>query len=149
MDLEGGTETDGVLSTHKSSIGGHWREHEQAYFKRRPELASEVYRTADLSGIWTSFYYISLGGGDNDESDAFRHSYWMALLTKSQGETAAREVGERHEYGNDHTKQGIMDLHNNEWGIQFAKNNPNFHVSQFRKAFNNAVLKNELIILEE
>ena len=66
--------------------------------------------------------------------DAFRHSYWMAILTHCIGERASRKLGQCHENGNrilyrrGRSEDGFlqdataceMDLHNNEVGIQLA-----------------------------
>lgn len=70
--------------------------------------------------------------------DAFRHSFWMALMTLEIGERASRKLGECHEKGNridyrrGRTEDGFlqdataceMDLHNNEKGIQLALRHP-------------------------
>lgn len=70
--------------------------------------------------------------------DAFRHSYWMALLTHRIGERASRKLGKRHEQGNridyrrarsedGHLQDATaceMDLHNNEQGIGLALQHP-------------------------
>lgn len=71
--------------------------------------------------------------------DAFRHSYWMAMLTQRIGERPSRKLGRCHERGNrikyrkGKTEDGYiqdataceMDLHNNEQGIRLALEHPN------------------------
>jgi len=71
--------------------------------------------------------------------DAFRHSFWMALLTQRIGARASRKLGKCHERGNRiHYRRGKtedgylqdataceMDLHNNEAGIRLALDHPN------------------------
>lgn len=66
--------------------------------------------------------------------DAFRHSYWMAILTQRIGERASRKLGQCHEKGNKiqfrrgRSEDGFlqdataceMDLYNNEAGIRLA-----------------------------
>lgn len=73
------------------------------------------------------------------KTDAFRHAYWMALLSNTIGEKSARKLGKAHEKGNylafkkNKTEDGFiqdetateMDLHNNEVGISVALKNPN------------------------
>ncbi|MGE0561071.1 MAG: hypothetical protein AB7O47_04600 [Flavobacteriales bacterium] len=79
------------------------------------------------------------GEGNGDQVDAFRHTYWMALLTLEIGERRARKLGKAHEKGNHQqfkkgkTEDGVlpdkiaseMDLFNNELGISIAKTKPN------------------------
>lgn len=69
--------------------------------------------------------------------DAFRHCYWMATLAQKIGKCSAKSLGKAHEKGNyrqykkgtleegtlpDH-KSSMMDLKNNEIGIEIYKNN--------------------------
>jgi hypothetical protein len=82
----------------------------------------------------------SLDGDPNGgQVDAFRHSYWMATLSKHIGAKAAIKLGKKHEKGNyiyfkknkyeDGTIPDFisskMDLKNNDIGIDIYKNNPN------------------------
>lgn len=67
--------------------------------------------------------------------DAFRHAYWSALMMQHFSEQTVRRVGENHEKGNyfDFMKgkledgersdslASVMDLRNNESGIEIAK----------------------------
>ncbi len=78
------------------------------------------------------------GEGNGDQVDAFRHTYWLALLTLEIGERRARKLGKIHEKGNyQQFKKGKiedgalpdkisseMDLFNNELGISIAKTKP-------------------------
>lgn len=60
------------------------------------------------------------------KADAFRHAYWMALLTKHVNpscENWAKKIGDAHEYGGSGADH-IMDLHNNEVGRKVAESNP-------------------------
>lgn len=75
------------------------------------------------------------GKGNGDQVDAFRHAYWMALLTFEIGERRARKLGKAHEKGNyqqfkkGKTEDGVlpdkisseMDLFNNEVGLSLVK----------------------------
>lgn len=63
--------------------------------------------------------------------DAFRHAYWMALLTQNIGPRKAEKLGKAHEKGNWHdfkkhrleegvlpdSNSTVMDLYNNKEGI--------------------------------
>ena len=65
--------------------------------------------------------------------DAFKHAYWMALLSQEIKESKARRLGEIHEYvnyisykrgkSNQDSLASAMDLLNNEAGINIGKNN--------------------------
>lgn len=73
--------------------------------------------------------------GNGGQLDAFRHAYWTALMMRHFSEQTVRRVGENHEKGNyiDFRKgkledgqrsdsiAGVMDLRNNESGIEIAK----------------------------
>ena len=76
------------------------------------------------------------GRGNGLQIDAFRHTYWMALLTKEIGWSRAKRLGEAHEKGNyqmfkkrkledgelPDQKGSEMDLYNNTVGIDLGKN---------------------------
>jgi hypothetical protein len=76
-----------------------------------------------------------VGDGNALQLDAFRHTYWMAILTKEIGWRKAKKLGRAHEKGNykDYKKRrdedGVipdkisseMDLFNNNIGINMAK----------------------------
>ena len=78
---------------------------------------------------------VLVGSGNGQQVDAFRHTYWMALLTNEIGWRRARKLGVAHEKGNyrDFKKRknedGVipdkisseMDLYNNSVGIKIAK----------------------------
>lgn len=62
---------------------------------------------------------------NDNKADAVRHAYWMALLTKRIGATLAAEYGIAHEAGCDNEgDRKVMDLHNNNVGINIAVANP-------------------------
>jgi hypothetical protein len=60
--------------------------------------------------------------GLSDESDAFRHIIWAALLTKELGQSKAKEFLEAHEADPDQAdNEREMDLHNNTRGQAAAE----------------------------
>lgn len=67
--------------------------------------------------------------GINNEKDAFRHSYWNAVMTLSIGYAAAQAFADAHEKGSPTQVQGgvgqQMDFHNNAVGRNVANNLPN------------------------
>lgn len=103
-----------------------------------PVKAKKVYQCAQRARFVTDsleqagILYDKNGG----QLDAFRHAYWMALMIETGlPEHAVRKVGEKHEKGNylDFKKgrledsvradsmSGVMDLKNNEAGINLGK----------------------------
>lgn len=61
--------------------------------------------------------------GRNDKSDAFRHCYWSALLSKELGYTNALEFTTAHESSPANIQsEKTMDLYNNKLGLQIGQN---------------------------
>lgn len=54
--------------------------------------------------------------GTDDISDAFRHAYWNAIMTRDVGYDFAKEISENHELNPDNKNSIKMDLHNNQIG---------------------------------
>ncbi len=84
------------------------------------------------------------GSGNGDQLDAFRHTYWMALLTQNINPKKALKLGIAHEKGNYQTfKNGnledgatpdsmstVMDLMNNKTGLEIGKYFKQHHPKQ-------------------
>ncbi|MEM7645453.1 MAG: hypothetical protein AAF203_00975 [Pseudomonadota bacterium] len=73
-----------------------------------------------------------------DESDAFRHFVWSALLTHEMGKEKAKLFLDAHE--EDSTQSSVekkMDMQNNKSGIEFAlgskKNKDKFDLAKIEK----------------
>jgi hypothetical protein len=63
------------------------------------------------------------GNHGNDQSDAFRHCFWSALLAKELGEREALLITTNHEMGlHPILAERSMDLHNNKVGVGIGKN---------------------------
>jgi len=61
--------------------------------------------------------------GRNDKSDAFRHCYWSAILSKELGYVNALEFTTAHESSPLNPKnEKKMDLHNNKIGLKIGQN---------------------------
>lgn len=60
--------------------------------------------------------------GHNDRSDAFRHCFWSALLSREIGYAAALRFTTAHESSpsNDPSEK-VMDLHNNSVGLKIGR----------------------------
>ncbi len=62
------------------------------------------------------------GSREDDPSDAFRHAYASALLSRALGPYQARVITDAHEMRSDISYAGRqMDLHNNRIGIQIGQ----------------------------
>lgn len=86
---------------------------ERELVKKHPVQATKVFTAAQSATNYTVSTYGKNGWQDN--SDAFRHCLWNALMKKSMDASAAKEWATAHEYessGLDKT----MDLFNNRIG---------------------------------
>ena len=100
--------------------------------KRALNISLEVLRLTDSVSKTGSIGHDRNGG----KLDAFKHSYWIAVMSVEIGETAALKLGEAHERGNyDTFKKGKledgflpdkpssdMDLFNNKMGAELSRN---------------------------
>jgi len=132
-----------VLSANVLSAGEKMREWkklsrpEKVWTALHPYKAKIVYKCALLARTVTDSLekngvFTDRNGG---QLDAFRHAYWSALMMQQFSEQTVRRVGENHEKGNyiDFRKgkledgdrsdslASVMDLRNNESGIEIAK----------------------------
>ena len=85
------------------------------------------------------------GTGNGGQLDAFRHTFWMANLTRKIGWRKAKKLGEAHEKGNykdykrNKLEDGVipdkassdMDFFNNEVGIKIGKMTDTFDFKSF------------------
>jgi len=101
------------------------------------------------------------GDADGGQVDAFRHSYWMACLSKVMRPQKALRLGRAHEKGNylafkkdDHEEGSIpdsmasvMDIFNNELGIGLATKYMEADTDTLRKLVINAIIQGEAKVL--
>ena len=72
----------------------------------------------------------------NNEADAFRHTYWNALLSNMVGKEVAKLLTDAHEYGtpNNFTGEFLlgtrMDFFNNRVGIDIGANTEGYYIMQ-------------------
>lgn len=97
------------------------------------------------------------------QADAFRHSYWMALLSQNISWRKARWLGKAHEKGNYRdfkkrkTEEGIlpdsascaMDLYNNMKGIEAGRANKKSSEEELKILIIDAIRKGEMRILNK
>ncbi|MEQ1877596.1 MAG: hypothetical protein ABL958_13205 [Bdellovibrionia bacterium] len=89
---------------------------EQQLVEKYPKDALIVFTQKYLAESSTSRNFPDQGL--NDESDAFRHFLWAALLTKELGKTRAKEFLDAHESNPlQAPKEKEMDTFNNEKGV--------------------------------
>ena len=105
--------------------------------KEALQVADSIYRIGNLKG--------SMSGG---QPDAFKHAYWMALLSQNISARKAGKLGKAHEKGNllsykKAKKKGLadshnnlaseMDLWNNDRGIEIGSKNKNLPSIQLQQ----------------
>ncbi|TRV69854.1 MAG: hypothetical protein EWV86_00415 [Microcystis panniformis Mp_MB_F_20051200_S9D] len=88
---------------------------------------AEAYLISKNVNIATSETVTQFGrNGLNDKSDAFRHSYFQSINTRSVGATITKLFSDAHEseVPTELILEKEMDLFNNQVGINYAINNP-------------------------
>ncbi|GAB4247406.1 MAG: hypothetical protein Tsb0034_26620 [Ekhidna sp.] len=87
----------------------------------------------------------------NGIGDAFRHAYFSALNTQRMGYVNAKRLGDCHETETPSNRQNekAMDLHNNQWGYNYASTYGVVQIDQFYNAFIEAVNNGEIEILKQ
>lgn len=111
---------------------------EKCWVITHPFVAKKAWHYTRLARIVTDSvqkYPVLDGDANGGQVDAFRHAYWMALLTQNLNWRKAFSLGKAHEKGNylDYKKHrtedgtlpdkvaGDMDLWNNNTGINIGK----------------------------
>lgn len=101
----------------------------------------------------------NLNGG---QLDAFRHAYWMALISQKYRAPRARRLGEKHEKGNylDYKKGRLedgalpdsvaceMDLRNNDVGIRIGSQNKDASRKELIEIIKKEILLGNLWIIK-
>ena len=90
---------------------------EKTFIIKHPFLSTKMFLDAMTARDNTHLFYTNENRYSQDNADAFRHSYWNALMTKHVGVEYAKEFADIHE--ENPNSQGIdkeMDLYNNEQG---------------------------------
>lgn len=86
---------------------------------------------------------------NNDQNDAFRHTYWNARLAQEFGEDWALRYTTAHESipGNEATREG-MDLYNNEVGRAIARDHPDASPEDLARYVREAVEGGRTVVLD-
>jgi len=92
---------------------------EKVYIKRYPSHILIIKETKEKAFKQTKKLFGF--NGHNDKSDAFRHCYWSALLSKEIGYANALVFTTAHESSPLNPKnEKSMDLHNNLFGLKIG-----------------------------
>jgi hypothetical protein len=85
----------------------------------------------------------------DDQADAFRHTYWNALLTKEFGEEWTAEFTTAHERNPANLAAAeAMDLHNNSIGRSIAVANPNASEDLLAELVGQAVADGRTVVID-
>ncbi|MCL1973007.1 MAG: hypothetical protein FWG57_08500 [Endomicrobia bacterium] len=87
---------------------------------------------------WINFFR----SDNSDESDAFRHALWSALLTRDIGEKLAEEFTTNHETMPHSEPTTKMDLHNNKIGREIGKRLSESGITSYNR-YKEEILKNK------
>jgi hypothetical protein len=101
------------------------------------------------------------GKTDGGQVDAFRHCYWMAVLSGTVSAKKAFKLGKAHERGNyldfkkGRTEEGIlpdsvssvMDLFNNMRGLELRRTHPKATAEEMRTLVIEQILTGKLLII--
>ena len=91
---------------------------EKKLMKAHPIQAAKIYNLSQTAVSLTKEYYGN--SGHNDNSDAFRHCLWSALITREYGASTAKTWTDAHESTTPTTQseklENQMDLYNNSVG---------------------------------
>jgi len=129
-----------------------------------PFIAKKTYRLS-LAAREASKELLNDPALDGDENggqvDAFRHAYWMALLSQNICWKKARSLGKAHEKGNykdfkkGKTEEGqrpdsamnAMDLYNNGVGLEIGKSKKKIPVNDLKRMVQDSVLAGRMQII--
>lgn len=84
----------------------------------------------------------------DNHTDAFRHTYWNALMTQRFGEQWTKDFATAHErLPNNPATAEAMDLYNNELGRQIAVNNPDATPAELADLVEQSVAGGDTVII--
>ncbi|MDA2889543.1 EspA/EspE family type VII secretion system effector [Mycolicibacterium sp. BiH015] len=84
----------------------------------------------------------------DNHTDAFRHTYWNALMTQRFGEQWTRDFATAHErLPNNPATAEAMDLYNNELGRQIAVDNPDATPAELADLVEQAVNNGDTVVI--
>ncbi len=90
--------------------------------------------------------------GKGDISDAFRHAYWQARNVQEVGKRFTQKWADAHEYSTPKDEvftDLVMDIHNNDVGIEIGLKKPNASPEELAKIILNRIEKGDMLILDK
>jgi len=94
---------------------------EKIYILKHPHHVSTIRDSKEIAFSETKKKFGH--NGRNDSSDAFRHCFWSAILSRDLGYLNAMEFTTAHESSPlNNAKEKEMDLHNNSIGLKIGQN---------------------------
>lgn len=162
-----------AIVCHESSAQIHYSSefHQLSFPEKRwvffhPFIAKKAFRlTQQAREAAKEMANSSLLDGDENggQADAFRHAYWMALLSQNINWRKARQLGKAHEKGNykDFKKRrieegalpdsvsGMMDLFNNETGIEIGRKNKDLAKEELIRVVRDSVMTGRMKIIRK
>lgn len=141
-----------LLSQSETSICRQFKEisrPEKCWVVKHIFVAKKAWRITQFVRLQTDSIqksYLLDGDANGGQVDAFRHAYWMAMLSQKISWRKAYRLGKAHEKGNylDFKKHRLeegtlpdkvssaMDLWNNDIGIQIGKSNKNISADSLK-----------------
>ena len=139
---------------------------EKCWVMRHPFIAKKAYiKTQEVLVITDSIAKTTILDDDKNggQVDAFRHAYWMAILSRHFSHHKALSLGRAHEKGNyiDYKKHRLeegthpdkvssdMDLFNNIVGTELEKANKNATDKEFQTIVINAIKAGKMKIIKK
>ena len=93
---------------------------EQAYLRNNPHHAMILKDAREAAFAETLRRFRR--NGHNDQSDAFRHCFWSAMLARDIGYSDAKRFTSAHESSpKNRLDEKRMDLHNNQVGLDIGR----------------------------
>lgn len=130
----------GYVGSYKHQMGPK----ERNYYRNNKDKKKVVSKSAYSAGVLATRVSGVLGGDNLGYSGAIRHSYWMYLVAVELGPELAEKLGILHEdymvskvIHNMQTDDSKMDIINNAWGVNLARQNPNLDYLGFEELFFN------------
>ncbi|WP_317047083.1 RHS repeat-associated core domain-containing protein, partial [Maribacter polysiphoniae] len=132
----------GYVGSYKHVMGPK----EKNYYRNNKDKKKVVSKAAYSAGVLATRVSGDLGGDNLGYSGAIRHSYWMYLVAVELGPELAEKLGILHEdymvtagkskgMHNMQTDDSKMDIINNAWGVNLARQNPNLDYLGFEELF--------------
>lgn len=85
---------------------------------------------------------------NDGHSDAFRHAYWNALMTKQFGKDFTERFTSAHEGVENPADREAMDLYNNEVGRRIAEQNPDASDGELADLVQRAIDNGEMVVID-